>query len=939
MKFGYTRKKLTAPVRGKSMRFFKLAKFSAIALAIMFAGFVVIEKATTTDALFKLEFSIELSQNDLQFEKIMDYDLVRFGDHSYFNIPGKPMLPVNRYRYALPEGMLAENIEIVAVEYEQVSGEYSVFPSQPPVETRFGGSDVTFIPPDINIYNSSEPYPGQILKLVRQSDLAGQSFAEIDLYPLQYIPAQRSLQLISKITFIISGNDGYRCGDYFPETISEKAGKTYLKRLQSTITNAESISMKSSPAALKLSGNLPPGGPYDHVIITSNSFGDYFQPLVFWHNRKGVRDTVIAIDYIYTNYEGSTDKEKIRNFIIDAHQNWGTVYFLIGGEHTTVPFEFRQYDGDAIPSDAYYADYDGDWEYEVYVGRITAEGENEITRFVNKVLEYETEPPELGFSAFVTLLGMDLTGANDPPYYTLTRSEWLKDTIDIEHIPPGVAVSHVYDTDGGNHRDAFLSDINQGKNLINHSDHSNSYVMGCGDRNHGWFISSYDVPYLTNYHRYCNIFSLGCYANNMTYEDAISEKFVFLKDSTGAVSFTGNTRSGWFYVGDPMSLSSDLDLHWWIGIMDYDITRLGEALAFAKSATSVESVHPYSDWTLNLLGEPEMPLWTGGLIYPIVTHEPEVNAIPQQFSIHVERFGPVDIENAFVCLWKGSEIYERGYTDADGNIVFDIYPTTNGPIYVTVTGQNILPYRGEAQVVGNVPPQCIAPGDTLIFQCSPSQVMLPVGCFDPDDNLVAGPTLLKGSGQIIDGYWVYTPSGNDSVEVTITCTDSENFTCETTFIVKFTQNEPPQLTVPGDTSILAIWPPAEIIMPVGIVDENMNSCVVVSGPGLIEDGFWRYTPDNDDNCDITIQLTDGCGLTDENTFHLDYEVYKCGDADDNGDINILDVTYLINHLYKSGPIPDPYPAGDPDANGTLNILDITYLISYLYKNGPEPQCP
>ena len=68
-------------------------------------------------------------------------------------------------------------------------------------------------------------------------------------------------------------------------------------------------------------------------------------------------------------------------------------------------------------------------------------------------------------------------------------------------------------------------------------------------------------------------------------------------------------------------------------------------------------------------------------------------------------------------------------------------------------------------------------------------------------------------------------------------------------------------------------------------------------------------------------------------------IYVCGDADGSESINLLDVTYLINYLYKDGLAPDPLEAGDADAGGTINILDVTYLINYLYKGGPEPLCP
>jgi len=67
--------------------------------------------------------------------------------------------------------------------------------------------------------------------------------------------------------------------------------------------------------------------------------------------------------------------------------------------------------------------------------------------------------------------------------------------------------------------------------------------------------------------------------------------------------------------------------------------------------------------------------------------------------------------------------------------------------------------------------------------------------------------------------------------------------------------------------------------------------------------------------------------------------FVCGDADGSEQINILDVTRLINYLYKDGSPPEPMEAGDANGNGALNILDATYLINYLYKSGPGPLCP
>lgn len=65
---------------------------------------------------------------------------------------------------------------------------------------------------------------------------------------------------------------------------------------------------------------------------------------------------------------------------------------------------------------------------------------------------------------------------------------------------------------------------------------------------------------------------------------------------------------------------------------------------------------------------------------------------------------------------------------------------------------------------------------------------------------------------------------------------------------------------------------------------------------------------------------------------------KPGDANNSGNFNALDVTYIINFLYKHGPAPKPYAlcSGDANSNCVINALDVTYMINFLYKHGPTP---
>ncbi|PKK82687.1 MAG: hypothetical protein CVT49_12470 [candidate division Zixibacteria bacterium HGW-Zixibacteria-1] len=135
-----------------------------------------------------------------------------------------------------------------------------------------------------------------------------------------------------------------------------------------------------------------------------------------------------------------------------------------------------------------------------------------------------------------------------------------------------------------------------------------------------------------------------------------------------------------------------------------------------------------------------------------------------------------------------------------------------------------------------------------------------------------------------------------------------------------------QLTATGGTGAM-IW-------------TDLNNYLDGSGLSLSASGLISGTPAFWADINFVVQATDAVEAADEKTVHLFIAPsYVCGDANDDESVNLLDITYLINYIYKSGPEPVPPEAGDPDGNGLTNILDITYLINYLYKEGPMPVCP
>ncbi|MFZ5981497.1 MAG: C25 family cysteine peptidase, partial [Candidatus Zixiibacteriota bacterium] len=678
--------------------------FILLITVTLFSGAYSADFSVNQLSLSKISVTANFYPDDFEFNKTLNYDVVNLKHNgNYLTDLGKPWVPVKEIKIALPQDMRATLITGINVELEILKSDFNLIPSQKPLKLDIDRETVEFIRPDQAIYESDAAYPQNAVQLVSQSDLAGQPMAVVSICPVQYLPLEKELKIISSITFSIEGTDDYVCGDYLPSNISEKTREYYDLHTRQLVINPNDVKLSTRLVGLDKSAAALPAGQYDHVIITSTANAAYYQPLVTWHTRKGVRDTVVTTTAIYADYTGVDNQEKIRNFVIDAHNTWGTMYFLIGGEDGTVPFEFRTYDSESIPSDAYYGDYDDDWDYEVFVGRVTAEGSTQINTFIDKILFYETTPPLTGFALDAALAGMDLTLASEAPYYTLTAAEDLKEYIADYYIPARFNITKIYDSDGTNHRTDFINAINSGQNLLNHADHSNNTVMGIGYLNHNQLIYNSDVDNLTNNDLPCVIFSLGCHANEMDYNDCIAEHFVIYNSMQGAVAFTGNTRSGWFYIGDPLSLTSQLDIYWWRAILEQNLYRLGEALAWTKNNNPSNTDWRYSQWTLNLLGDPEMPVWTDNPQVFSVSHPAGVTVGSEvPFTVHVEDNGGNDLSQAFVCLWKGNEVYETQYTGIDGDAVFSISPVSNGDMYVTVTRQNYVPYQATVAVTSNI---------------------------------------------------------------------------------------------------------------------------------------------------------------------------------------------------------------------------------------------
>jgi len=470
------------------------------------------------------------------------------------------------------------------------------------------------------------------------------------------------------------------------------------------VVNPEDVRLRTAQTP-QASGVDP--GDYDYVIITQDSWVIAFQPLADWKTRKGIPATIVTTSWIYTSggYGGS-NVDKIRAFVQDVYTNWGTTYILLGGDIDVVPCHYKTYtsvDPDPVPNDAYYADFDADYICEVNVGRASVTGAGSgtggIGNFINKILTYEKNPSSIDFAKKSGLFGFDLDSS--------TEAEQCKITIDTSYIPSSWTMTNVYDSHTGNHEANVISAINAGQNLMNHADHSGSDFMGTGYVNHnGLGLGNADMDQLTNGNKQGIFYSMGCDPAAYDVSNCIAEHFV-RNGNGGGVAFIGNSRYGWYYAGSYNTLSMRYDIEFFKSVFQDNLYKLGAAFSNHKNdGVDSSSVSRYCFTELTLLGDPELPIWKENPTTMIVTHLNQVPLGSSSFTISITAGGnPVNL--AYVCLWKGTEIYLTGTTNSAGQITFTISPSSSGTMYVTATKQDYRPYEGSTIVSdgNNNPPQ------------------------------------------------------------------------------------------------------------------------------------------------------------------------------------------------------------------------------------------
>ncbi len=599
------------------------------------------------------------------------------GDFSLLSIPdagagtavGEPNLPVISKTIQIPFGAEASvslvSFQVVEKSLAELGLAERLAPVQPPRPKIAGGGQQAQLVIREAAYQQDAFLPEERVKLGEVGIIRGHRFVTVFLYPVSYNPQKGLIRIYSQmqVKVALSGADLAKTQEelyrYASPPFEGLCGELFV----------------NYPSYAPMAKSAPPV-PMAYLIITHQNFYAGLAPLVEWKTRKGFQVTVAQVPQI-----GSTTAE-IKAYIQDAYDNWDVppTYVLFVGDTDYIPAWSGSYSSGA-PTDLYYVKMDPNYLGDIFRGRLPAKSLAEANDMIAKIMYYEnpTSSDLSWMQKACFIAAEDLSGfAEDTHNYVMENYV----------LPNGMICDTIWESQGGSGT-MITSAVNEGRSIVCYS-------------GHGSELSWSSVPYnqtnirnLSNADEYPLVLSHACLTGKYSVSECFGETWAKAADK-GGIAFWGASNLTYWDEDDilekAMFQAAFVETCYSIGNMT------DRALYELYQFYSGGGMSRYYLDVYNILGDPSLDVWTFPAEPLSLDMPSSVNPGPNTVEITVEDDQSQPVSGALVCLYKGAEVFETGYTDAAGQVTLYPDPLTSGQVEVTVTAHNFLPFQGGMEV-------------------------------------------------------------------------------------------------------------------------------------------------------------------------------------------------------------------------------------------------
>jgi len=546
---------------------------------------------------------------------------------------------------------------------------------------------------DTQFYQSKDQkvtYPQTSYFMSEIQTLRDYQFITVKIYPIKYIPAEKTIEIIDSFHFTVNHLTSSPNPVY---TLRPFISRPFEKIYEHTFQNYHQV-RSPNPAYQEQSILLIYGGENPAHTPT---FQSYLNNIVNLKRQKGFLVTVESTLNIGTT---TTD---IKSYIQDLYDNsmsppeW---IILLGNviDSYIIPHYTTTFIGYPGSSDYPYTHLAGnDLIGDAFIGRISANNENALSNYWQKIQKYELNTPATTPSLYKKTLLVGHSAVSGISTYIINR--YIKSL--IVDFDPTANIQEMYysDSQTSNVRNNF----NTGHNIFNFRGSSG--------------MDNFTVNSLTNTNILTNTLLLTCATGNFL--NGITQQMI-------AHSFNGSPAGAILAIGihtvhTETEYNNAMNGGIFYAMYVMDVSTMGEALLYGKIYTTV--VYPglgHTDatthWT-NLMGDPS-------LYYFKTTPKIFATALPATISVGAQsiRFVITDTEgnnvpSAWVTISNNNGSYiSKAISDADGIAYLPLNHELTGSFMLAISKPGFHVKRSPATVTGN---PTISVIDRVIYDHAP----------------------------------------------------------------------------------------------------------------------------------------------------------------------------------------------------------------------------
>ncbi|MFX0116330.1 MAG: C25 family cysteine peptidase [Candidatus Hodarchaeota archaeon] len=481
----------------------------------------------------------------------------------------------------------------------------------------------------------------------------------------------------------------------------------------------------------------------DYLIITSEIFVDNVQPLAIWKLQRGLIPAIKTVEAISITYDGEDLPERIRTCIQQFHEEKNTQWVVLAGNHSFIPTRSVKAGGHRVSCDHYYANLDENWELNadgsvsiinyfnwnaaVYVGRLPADDNLQMRELVDRLINYEKNPPVGPWMTHALFAGAfarfntdanhnDIFDEDDYPEFDANRNHnWLKATF----FPSNWTSTLLGETEGVKTTDYHvdkplnernvIEEINNGASagmFDSHGSTTGMYRMIFTHDNDGDSLfdfgtdGSSSAPLIdtsasiNTEGKYGLYFLCACATGTFALSGDCLSEYILRTAGIGCIASSGSAYydSGWYNGDHGGWFTQGLSSRFWKQFFKEGTNQPGKAFSKAK----IDYVEDFLrlggkeeriNKTLiqyNLMGDPEVPVWTK------IPSQLEYALLNETYNVTLRIFSKGQPSKQAMVTLANSTHYYRGMTNTEGIIAFPVSINEFNRLTLTISKNSYL---------------------------------------------------------------------------------------------------------------------------------------------------------------------------------------------------------------------------------------------------------